>query len=78
MFLSLTLCSSVFCIFNFSNVLSWYLNLPVYLFVFVFVVEVLLRLAVFSRNLLAGDVHSSVALDRHVNGQSVSPYSLEA
>ena len=61
--------------FNFSNVLQVYLNLRVYLFVFVFVVEVLFSffcicsrnffsLAVSSGNLLAGDVHSSVTMDR--------------
>ena len=91
-----------FVFFNFSNVLQAfivYLNLPVYLFVFAFAVEVLFSfcfffiafvnfsnvhwfsvkikasdwvernffsLAVFGRNLLAGDVHSSMALDRHV------------
>ena len=55
-----------FVFFNFSNVLSVYLNLRVYLFIFVFVVEVLFRLAVFGENLLAGDVHSSVTMDRHV------------
>ena len=47
------------------------------MFVLVFVVEVLFRFIVFRRNLLAGDVHSSVALDRHVNGQAASLYSLE-
>ena len=40
-----------------------------YSFVIVFVVEVLFRSAVFSENLLAGDVHSSVALDRDVSGK---------
>ena len=53
-------------VFNFSNVLSVYLDLRVYLFVLAFVAEVLFRLAVFSRNLLAGDVHSNVTMDRHV------------
>ena len=72
-----TLYFSFFVFFNFSNVLSVYLNLRVYLFVLVFVVEVLFRFIVFRRNLLAGDVHSSVALDRHVNGQATSLYSLE-
>ena len=43
-----------------------YLNLWVYLFVLVFVVEMFFRLAVFSGNLLAGNVHSSMALDRYV------------
>ena len=72
-----TLYFSFFVFFNFSNVFSVYLNLRVYLFVLVFVVEVLFRFIVFRRNLLAGDVHSSVALDRHVNGQAASLYSLE-
>ena len=61
-----TLYFSFFTFFNFSNVLSGYLNLRVYLLVLVFVVEVLFRLIVFSGNLLADDVHSSVAVDRHV------------
>ena len=62
-----TLYFSFLVFFNFINVLSVYLNLRVHLFVLFFVVEVLFRLAVFSRNLLAGDVHSGVALDRHVH-----------
>ena len=80
-----TLYFRFFLFLNFSNVLSGYLNLRVYLFVLVFVAELLFRLAVFSENLPAGDVHSSVeldrhvnGLDRHVNGQAASPYSLEA
>ena len=76
---SLILCTSdFFGFFNFSNVLSGYFNLRVFSFVLVFAVEVLFRLAVFSGNLLAGDVHSGVVLDRHVSGQAASPYSLEA
>ena len=85
-----------FVFFNFSNVLQVHLNLRLYLFVFVFVVEVLFSffiaivnfrnvywftviikvsdwverklfsLAVFDGNLLTGGVHSSVALDRHI------------
>ena len=81
---------------NVLQVFSMYLNLRVYLFIFVFVVGVLLSiftvfvnfsnvhsfsvkikvsdwvrrnffsLAVFGGNLLAGDVHSSMALDIHV------------
>ena len=56
-----------------------YLNLRVYLFVFVFVEEVLFSffciywveknffsLTVFGGNLLAGHVHSSIAMNRHV------------
>ena len=76
---SLILCTSDFFVFfNFSNVLWGYLNLWACSFVLVFVEEVLFRLAVFSKNLLAGDVHYRVALDRHVSGQAASPYSLEA
>ena len=78
-----TLYFSFFVFLNFNNVLSGYLNLRVYLFVLVFVVELLFRLAVFSENLPAGDVHSNVeldrhvnGLDRHVNGQAAPPYSL--
>ena len=73
-----TLYFRFFVFFNFSNVLSAYLNLGVCSFVLVFVVEVLFRLTVFSRNLLAGDVHTGLVMDRHVNGQAASPYSLEA
>ena len=62
-----TLYFNFFCIFQFfSNVLSPYFNLWVYLFALVFVVEVLFIMAAFSGILLAGDVHSSVAFDRHV------------
>ena len=68
-----TLYLSFFVFFSFSNVLSVYLNLRVYLFVFVFVVKVLFRLAVFTGNLLAGDVHSSVALDRHADDKQHLP-----
>ena len=66
----------VFVFFNFSNVLSVYLNPRVYLFVLVFVVEMLFRLAVFSRNLLRGDAHSSVALNRHVQDRQHLPTHL--
>ena len=65
-----------FVIFNFSNVLSVYLNLRVYLFVLVFVTEALFRLAVFSGNLLAGDVHSSVTMDKHAQDRQHLPTHL--
>ena len=68
----------VFVFFNFSNVLSVYLNPRVYLFVLVFVVEMLFRLAVFSGNLLPGDAHSSVALIRHVQDRQHLPTYLRA
>ena len=66
-----------FRIFNFSNVPSVYLNLRVYLYVLVFVVGVLFTLAVFSGNLLAGDVHSSVPLDRYVQDRQHLPTHLK-
>ena len=57
---------SFFVYFYFSNVLSVYLNLRAYLFLLVFVVEVLFRLAVFGGNLLTSDLHSSVTIHSHV------------